>query len=473
MGEIILGDNLDVLRTLPDRAFQLIYVDPPFNTGKSQSRTRIRVTPDPDGDRTGFQGRRYRTQVIGSSQYADVFDDYIGFLRPRMEEAYRVLDDRGSLFLHVDYREVHYCKVMLDEIFGRESFINEIIWAYDYGGRPKTRWPAKHDNILWYAKDPNNYTFNYDAMDRIPYMAPGLVGPEKAARGKTPTDVWWQTIVNGREKTGYSTQKPLAIVSRIVRVHSNPGDRLLDFFAGSGTLGEAAHREGREFTLIDNNPEAVAVMRKRLAHYGIVVHGPDDSSQVSELERSHRAVAATSSSDITTKPTTFAELRAALDNRGTICDPLSGQLMDADHVKYDGIKALCERRSELFALVLGLSDIEPLEYFENSRLVDEGVACGVISNSTAVDLMAGSARFRGRRASDGIPVYVRVEADFTIRKAHVKRVRSQAGALETLLRHFGPPEKTGIAVPVLAGHQLYTDRYGLAEPLWDTIFVQI
>ena len=265
MGEIILGDNLDVLRTLPDGAFQLIYVDPPFNTGKAQSRTRITVTPDPDGDRTGFQGRRYRTRVVGSSAYSDVFEDYIAFLRPRMEEAYRVLDGHGSFFLHVDYREVHYCKVMLDEIFGRESFINEIIWAYDYGGRPRTRWPAKHDNILWYAKDPNHYTFNYDALDRIPYMAPGLVGPEKAARGKTPTDVWWQTIVTGREKTGYATQKPLAIVGRIVRVHSNPGDRVLDFFAGSGTLGEAAHREGREFTLIDNSPEAVDVMRKRMA----------------------------------------------------------------------------------------------------------------------------------------------------------------------------------------------------------------
>ena len=279
MGEIILGDNLDVLRTLSDRAFQLIYVDPPFNTGKSQSRTRIKVTPDPDGDRIGFQGRRYRTRVVGSSEYPDIFDDYIGFLRPRMEEAYRVLDDHGSLFFHVDYREVHYCKVMLDEVFGRESFINEIIWAYDYGGRPKTRWPAKHDNILWYAKNPSNYTFNYDAIDRIPYMAPGLVGPEKATRGKTPTDTWWHTIVTGREKTGYSTQKPLAIIRRIVRVHSNPGDHLLDFFAGSGTLGEAAYREGREFTLIDNNVEAVEVMRRRLAHYGIVVNGIDNTEQ--------------------------------------------------------------------------------------------------------------------------------------------------------------------------------------------------
>ncbi|MCY3692528.1 MAG: site-specific DNA-methyltransferase [Chloroflexota bacterium] len=264
MGEIILGDNLDVLPTLPDGAFQLIYVDPPFNTGKPQSRTRIKVTPDADGDRTGFQGRRYLTEIVSSSRYADNFDEYIGFLWPRMEEAYRVLDDHGSLFFHIDYREVHYCKVMLDEIFGRESFINEIIWAYDYGGRPKTRWPAKHDNILWYAKDPNNYTFNYDAIDRIPYMAPGLVGPEKAARGKTPTDVWWRTIVTGKEKTGYATQKPLHIISRIVRVHSNPGDRVLDFFAGSGTLGEAAYREGRNFTLIDNNPVAVRIMRERL-----------------------------------------------------------------------------------------------------------------------------------------------------------------------------------------------------------------
>ncbi len=282
MGEIILGDNLDVLRRLPDAAFQLIYVDPPFNTGKAQSRTRIKVTPDANGDRTGFQGRRYRTQVVGSSQYADVFDDYIGFLRPRMEEAYRVLDDQGSLFCHVDYREVHYCKIMLDEILGRDSFINEIIWAYDYGGRPRNRWPAKHDNILWYAKDPSNYTFNYDAIDRIPYLAPGLVGKEKAARGKTPTDVWWQTIVTGKEKTGYATQKPLQIISRIVRVHSNPGDRLLDFFAGSGTLGEAAYREGRDFTLVDNNPEAVGVMRRRLAHYGIVVHGVDESELIGD-----------------------------------------------------------------------------------------------------------------------------------------------------------------------------------------------
>lgn len=284
MGEIFLGDNLAELKKFEDGEFQLIYVDPPFNTGRTQARTRIQVTPDLNGDRTGFRGRRYKSEVVGHSFYEDIFDDYIGFLRPRMEEACRVLDETGSLFFHIDYREVHYCKVMLDEIFGRESFLNEIIWAYDYGGRPKNRWPAKHDNILWYAKDPADYTYNYDAIDRIPYMAPGLVGKEKAARGKVPTDVWWHTIVTGKEKTGYATQKPLDIIRRIVRVHSNPGDKVLDFFAGSGTLGEAAYLEGRDFVLIDNNPEAVQVMSSRLAQNGLVVHGADDICQMKKLE---------------------------------------------------------------------------------------------------------------------------------------------------------------------------------------------
>ena len=286
MGDIILGDNLDVLRSIPERTFQLAYIDPPFNTGKTQSRTRIKVTRDAVGDRTGFQGRRYKTQVVSKSAFNDVHHDYIGFLRPRIEEAYRVLDEHGSFFLHVDYREVHYCKAMLDEIFGRDSYMNEIIWAYDYGGRPKNRWPAKHDNILWYAKEPNNYVYNYDAMDRIPYMAPGLVGPEKAARGKTPTDVWWHTIVTGKEKTGYPAQKPLGIIRRIVRIHSNPGDRLLDFFAGSGTLGLAAHEEGRDFVLIDDSPAAFEVMRMRLEHCGITTYTmePDGREDGTESE---------------------------------------------------------------------------------------------------------------------------------------------------------------------------------------------
>ena len=272
---IVLADNMDYLPTLPDGIADLVYIDPPFNTGRTQVRRSIRTARDDSGDRTGFGGRRYRAVEVGASSYADAFDDYLAFLEPRLREARRILKPEGSFFLHVDYREVHYCKVLLDEIFGRESFINEIIWAYDFGGRSKSRWPAKHDNILWYAKDARNYTFNYDAIDRIPYMAPGLVGPEKATRGKTPTDVWWHTIVgtNSREKTGYATQKPLGVIERIVRVHSNPGDMVVDFFAGSGTTGEAAAKHGRGFLLVDDNPEATRVMARRLGEYGAEVVG--------------------------------------------------------------------------------------------------------------------------------------------------------------------------------------------------------
>ena len=269
-GKVVLGDNLHVLRTLSDSSVDLVYIDPPFNTGHTQSRESIRTIRDEaNGDRVGFQGRRYRTEQVSETGYRDSFDDYLAFLELRLREAARVLKPKGSFFLHVDYREVHYCKVLLDEIFGRDAFINEIVWAYDYGARSKSRWSAKHDNILWYAKDPKRYTFNYDEMDHIPYMAPGLVGPDKAARGKTPTDVWWHTIVgtNSREKTGYPTQKPLGLLERIVRVHSNPGDVVLDFFAGSGTTGEAAARHSRSYILVDNEPEAVRVMAKRLEQY--------------------------------------------------------------------------------------------------------------------------------------------------------------------------------------------------------------
>jgi site-specific DNA-methyltransferase (adenine-specific) len=259
------GDNLKVLKRFKDASFDLAYIDPPFNTGKNQTRTRIKTVKDEAGDRTGFKGKRYRTTVVGRSSYADTFDDYLAFLEPRFLEAHRLLTKTGSFFVHLDYREVHYAKVLLDQIFGRPSFINEIIWSYDYGARATKRWSPKHDTILWYAKDPKNYCFNFDAIDRIPYMAPGLVGPEKAARGKTPTDSWWHTIVspNGKEKTGYPTQKPLGILKRIVAVHSNPGDRLLDFFAGSGSFGAAAVQLGRQATLIDESPEAIRVMKTR------------------------------------------------------------------------------------------------------------------------------------------------------------------------------------------------------------------
>lgn len=278
MRRVILSDNLQALATIPNDSADLVYIDPPFNTGRNQSRKTLRTIRDEvDGDRTGFRDNRYRTVELGTSRYSDTFDDYLGFLEPRFVEARRILKPDGSFFLHVDYREAHYCKVLLDRVFGRSSFINEIIWAYDYGARSRSRWPAKHDNILWYAKDPKNYTFRYGEIDRIPYLAPGLVGPEKASRGKTPTDVWWHTIVSptGKEKSGYPTQKPLGIIERIVRVHTEPGDLVIDFFAGSGTLGVAAARLGREFIMIDHNPEALRVMAKRLDPYEVDFEGPD------------------------------------------------------------------------------------------------------------------------------------------------------------------------------------------------------
>ena len=275
---ILLGDNLELMGGMPDGSFQLIYADPPFNTGRSQSRERVRAVADESGSRTGFGGRRYRIEhpepAPGESQagpaYADSFDDFALFLEPRLRQMHRLLGETGTLYLHIDYREAHYVKVMLDGIFGRECFLNEIIWAYDYGGKSKRRWPAKHDTILVYVKDPARYHFDSTEVDREPYMAPGLVTPEKAAKGKLPTDVWWHTIVptNGAEKTGYPTQKPEGIVRRMVRASTREGDRCLDPFCGSGTLGAVCQELKRDFVLIDSSPDAVAVASRRLAGAG-------------------------------------------------------------------------------------------------------------------------------------------------------------------------------------------------------------
>jgi len=265
-GEIVLGDNLDVMPSFRDGAFRMIYLDPPFNTGRERTVRRLRTVAASDGDRTGFGGRRYRSEPLESSSYRDRFDDYLGFLEPRLREARRLLDPEGTLYLHLDYREAHYVKLLCDEIYGRDCFLNEIIWAYDYGAKPRRRWPAKHDTILVYVRDPDGYWFDAEEVEREPYMAPGLVTPEKAARGKLPTDVWWHTIVptSGRERTGYPTQKPEGLLRRMVLASSRPGDRVADFFAGSGTLGAVAAATGRRYVLVDANPEAVAIMERRL-----------------------------------------------------------------------------------------------------------------------------------------------------------------------------------------------------------------
>ncbi len=263
---VVEADNAAVLPRLPDGAFDLIYIDPPFNTGRAQERRTLAVVADPEGERTGFGGRRYRSRLLSALAYEDAYADYLGFLAPRLEHARRLLAPHGTLYFHVDYREAHYCKLLLDEIFGREAFLNEIVWAYDYGGKPRTRWPAKHDTILVYVREPGGHWFDAEAVEREPYMAPGLVTAEKAARGKMPTDVMWHTIVptSGRERTGYPTQKPEGLIRRFVAASSKPGGWCLDFFAGSGTLGAGCRQLGRHFVLVDESPEAVAVMRRRL-----------------------------------------------------------------------------------------------------------------------------------------------------------------------------------------------------------------
>jgi site-specific DNA-methyltransferase (adenine-specific) len=267
VNRILLGDNLPLLRAEPDASVTLAYLDPPFNTGGLQTRRTTRSTPAADGGRAGFGGRRYTTRLLQESSFRDQFDDYLGFLAPRLEEVHRLLAPDGTLYFHIDYREAHYCKLLLDEIFGRGSFLNELIWAYDYGAKPRSRWPAKHDTILVYVRDPAAYFFDAEAVDREPYMAPGLVTPEQRERGKRPTDVIWHTIVSptGKEKTGYPTQKPEGLLRRFVQASSRPGDLCLDPFAGSGTLGAVAAKLGRRYLLMDEAPGAVAVARERLA----------------------------------------------------------------------------------------------------------------------------------------------------------------------------------------------------------------
>lgn len=268
---LLAGDNLGLLEELESETVQLIYIDPPFNTGRKQTRGSAVTKRTETGGRVGFKGRRYETIRETVLSYDDEFADYWAFLEPRLEQAWRLLKNTGTLYLHLDYREAHYAKVLLDALFGRDSFLNEIIWAYDYGGKAKNRWPAKHDTILVYVKNPADYYFDSSAVDREPYMAPGLVTPEKVAKGKLPTDVWWHTIVSptGKEKTGYPTQKPLGILRRIIQASSAEGDLVLDFFAGSGTTGVAAAELKRRFILIDQNPESIQVISERLAAAGV------------------------------------------------------------------------------------------------------------------------------------------------------------------------------------------------------------
>jgi site-specific DNA-methyltransferase (adenine-specific) len=288
---IVHGDNADVLPRLPEATFDLIYVDPPFNTGRAQARRTVTVREDPDGGQVGFGGRRYRSELLSHLSYDDAYADYLGFLEPRLARCRELLAPHGTLYFHIDYREAHYCKLLLDELFGRDAFLNEIIWAYDYGAKPRRRWPAKHDTILVYVRTPGAHHFDADAVEREPYMAPGLVSPEKAARGKRPTDVWFHTIVptNGAEKTGYPTQKPAGVLRRLIAASSRPGGWCLDPFAGSGTVGAVCAALDRRYVLVDSHPDAIAVMRARLGTVTVDQAPPEARTRPAQSARAAAA----------------------------------------------------------------------------------------------------------------------------------------------------------------------------------------
>ncbi len=229
---VVLGDCATVLPTLPDASVQLIYIDPPFNTGKAQRgarsapsamrtatapASRAGATPPPSWAGTPTTTCMRTTSACSSRSSSR---------RGACSTA------SGTLYLHIDYREAHYVKLLLDDVFGRDAFLNELIWAYDFGGRARDRWPAKHDTILVYVRTPGGHFFDQDAVERIPYLAPGLVGPEKAARGKLPTDVWWHTIVptagSGEDRLSQPEARGHPAPDRVgVEPPRRPGPRLL------------------------------------------------------------------------------------------------------------------------------------------------------------------------------------------------------------------------------------------------------
>ena len=261
MNKVHLADALSFLKGLPDSSVDMVYTDPPFGTGTVQQ-----------------MNRKKGTEIVSKIGYSDKFDDYVEFLRPHLVEMHRALKVTGTMYLHMDWRWVHYAKVECDKIFGYDNFLNEVIWSYNFGGRGKDKWPAKHDTILVYVKERGKHTFNWEEIDRIPYVAPELqyVGRSKEdaekriAAGQVPTDVWSMSIVGtaSKERLGYPNQKPLKLIERAIRASSNRGDTIVDPFVGSGTTAAAAHSLGRSFEVCDMNPESTNLVISRMENLG-------------------------------------------------------------------------------------------------------------------------------------------------------------------------------------------------------------
>lgn len=239
--EVHLGDILDLGENLP--TVDMIYIDPPFYTQREFKNF--------------------------SDRWTDL-DEYLDELLRRVEVGWKLLKPGGNLLVHLDWRVVHHVRIRLDSIPGDAGeFQNEIIWKYNSGGASKARLARKHDTILWYTKSGADYTFNV-VREPYPYEYSGKgFHPE----GKMLSDVWTDIPIistTGLERVGYATQKPLKLLERIIHIFSNPGDLVLDFYAGSGTTGVAAQGLGRSAILIDKNPEAVAKAEIRLSNAPMV-----------------------------------------------------------------------------------------------------------------------------------------------------------------------------------------------------------
>jgi site-specific DNA-methyltransferase (adenine-specific) len=250
------GSALDLLHSIPDESIDLIYTDPPFGTGNIQTMDRKKAG-----------------KTVSKIEYSDKYENYLDFLEPHLIQMHKVLKSTGTMYLHMDWRWVHYAKVMCDGIFGMENFLNEVVWSYNFGGRGKDRWPQKHDTILVYIKEMGKHTFNWNDIDRIPYAAPELqyVGRTKEeaekriAEGQVPTDVWSMSIVGtaSKERVGYPNQKPQKLMKRAIVASSNVGDIVLDPFGGSGSTAAAAMEANRKFITGDSSPDAIQTMRNR------------------------------------------------------------------------------------------------------------------------------------------------------------------------------------------------------------------
>lgn len=275
MNQLLLGDNLQVLKTLPDESVDLIYLDPPF-----------------------FSNRNYEV-IWGDAGEVRSFNDrwsgdmmhYIGWLKERVQEMHRVLKPTGSLYLHCDWHADAYIRVhILDPIFGEKNFRNEIIWAYtNSGGRSKNGFAKKHDTIFWYSKLSKNFIFNSKdvLIERRAGKTSrgGIIGIDKDGRsfqeiksngkvyryfldeGKIPEDVWTIETMppHGRERLGYPTQKPEALLERIIKASSNEGDVVLDPFVGGGTTVAVAEKLNRKWIGIDQSVQAIKVSQERIA----------------------------------------------------------------------------------------------------------------------------------------------------------------------------------------------------------------